>query len=183
MRHHVLAATAAALAVTAYGSAAQAQLTDRSGTITFTLNVARYVEVVDDQPSYHHFTRNPDGVRPGASAIGTTSILQSNPPIREVRANTPYRVSIVGLREDGQLVFTNQHGDALALTARCDLLQTSDPATRNVSTIFECRGSPVFPAADSRWVLFHAYTPTREDLNDARAGLYQATIYIQIDAA
>ena len=41
----------------------------------------------------------------------------------------------------------------------------------------------MFPATDARWLLFHAYTPLAIDLIDARAGVYTATIYMQIDAA
>jgi len=123
-------------------------------------------------------------VRAGSGAIGTFNILSSNPPIREVKANTAFRVSIVGLRPDGRLVFTNGTGDQLALATACDLLTSSNPGTRNLSTIFDCRGSGVYAApSGSRWVLFHTYTPRKEDLLGAPAGVYTATVYVQIDAA
>lgn len=162
-----------------------AQLTDQSGPVTFAVDVARHVEVVSDAPSTHNMTRDMDwrgGYSPGL-AVSTGPTLTVEPPIREIRANTPYRVSVVGLRADGKLVFTSQHGDEMALTTTCDHLASSDPQSRTLATIFDCRGSPVFSAVGTRWVLFHAYTPLRTDTNGARAGVYTATVYIQIDAA
>lgn len=175
----------AAAALLGAAAPAAAQLTDQSGPITFTVDVARYVEVVSDAPSTHNMTEWIDwrgGSAPGL-VVSTSSTLQGNPPMREIRANTPYRISIVGLRADGKLVFANQHGDEMALTTLCDHLTTPDPASRTTATIFDCMGSPVFSAVGSRWVLFHAYTPRRTDTDGARAGVYTATVYIQIDAA
>lgn len=180
----ILLAVLTAATVAASPAFAQSQTSDRSGAIGFTFGVAPFVEVVSHEPSLHDFTfYAPDGVTPGYGAIGTFNILQNNPPIREVRANTPYRISIDGLREDGKLVFANGQGDELALTVACDHLTDPNPATRTLATIFPCQGSPVFPAAGRRWVLFHTYTPRKEDTLHAMAGVYTATIYIQIDAA
>lgn len=163
---------------------AQAQLSDRSGAISFVVGVAPFVEVVSHEPSFHDLTFwTRDGMPPGYGAISTNSLHTSNPVMREVRANVPYRLSIVGLREDGKLVFRNADGDEQALTTACDHLAAPDPATRTLATIFNCEGSPVFPATGARWLLFHAYTPRKEDLSHARAGVYTATIYMQIDAA
>jgi hypothetical protein len=164
---------------------AQAQLSDRSGAITFAIGVAPFVEVVNHEPSFHDFTFYfRDGVPPGYGAISTGSLFTTNPVEREVRANVPYRLSIVGLREDGKLVFRNSEGDEQALTTACDNLASADPSTRTLATIFNCQGSSTFAApSGSRWLLFHAYTPRKEDLNGARAGVYTATIYVQIDAA
>ncbi|MDB4950459.1 MAG: hypothetical protein JWM27_3108 [Gemmatimonadetes bacterium] len=171
--------------LTASPALGQAQLSDRSGAITFSISVAPFVEVVSHETSLHDMTFYfRDGVPPGYGAIGTFNLLSSNPPIREVRANVPYRLSIVGLRADGKLVFRNAAGDEQALTTACDNLASPDPSTRTLATIFNCQGSGTFAAPNgSRWLLFHAYTPRKEDLNNARAGVYTATIYMQIDAA
>ena len=187
MRHHAFTALLAAALAAPAALGAQAQLSDQSGAITFSISFSPYVEVVSHEPSFHNFTFYADGqggVRAGSGAIGTFNILSSNPPIREVKANTSFRVSIVGLRPDGRLVFTNGTGDQLALATACDLLTSSDPSTRNLSTIFDCRGSGVYAApSGSRWVLFHTYTPSKNDLLGAAAGIYTATVYVQIDAA
>ena len=163
---------------------AQEQISDRSGAITFAIGIAPFVEVVNHEPSFHDFTFYfRDGVPPGYGAISTGSLHSSNPVMREVRANVPYRLSIVGLRADGKLVFRNAAGDEQALTTACDHLSAPDPSIRTLATIFNCQGSPVFPATNARWLLFHAYTPLAIDLKHARAGVYTATIYMQIDAA
>ena len=177
-------ALAAAALVAGSPTLAQQQLSDRSGAITFAIGVAPFVEVVNHEPSFHDFTfYAQDGVLPGY-AISTSSLFTTNPVEREVRANVPYRLSIVGLREDGKLVFRNAEGDEQALTTACDNLASPDPSTRTLATIFNCQGSTTFAApSGSRWLLFHAYTPRKEDLNNARAGVYTATIYMQIDAA
>lgn len=184
MRRIPLALLAGAL-VAASPVLAQEQISDRSGAITFGIGIAPFVEVVNHEPSFHDFTFYfRDGVPPGYGAISTGSLHRSNPVMREVRANVPYRLSIVGLREDGKLVFRNADGDEQALTTACDNLASGDPATRTLATIFNCQGSSTFAApTGSRWLLFHAYTPLAIDLKDARAGVYTATIYMQIDAA
>ena len=184
MRRIPFALVAAAL-LAGSPALAQQQLTDRSGAITFAIGVAPFVEVVNHEPSFHDFTFYfRDGVPPGYGAISTSSLFTTNPVEREVRANVPYRLSIVGLREDGKLVFRSAEGDEQALTTACDNLASPDPSTRTLATIFNCQGSMTFAApSGSRWLLFHAYTPRKEDLNDARAGVYTATIYMQIDAA
>lgn len=177
-------AVLAAAVLAASPAFAQSQTSDRSGAISFAFGVAPFVEIVSHDPSLHNFTPlSPDGVTPGRGAIGTFNILQTNPPIREVLANTPYRISIDGLRDDGKLVFVNGQGDELVLSALCDHLSDPNPSTRTLTTLFNCQGSPVFPAAGRRWVLFHAFTPRKEDTQNAMAGVYTATVYIQIDAA
>lgn len=184
MRNIPLALLASTLLATS-PALGQAQISDRSGAITFAVGVAPFVEVVNHEPSFHDMTFYfREGVPPGYGAIGTFNLLGSNPPMREVRANVPYRLSIVGLREDGKLVFRNAAGDEQALTTACDNLASPDPSTRTLATMFNCQESTTFPApTGSRWLLFHTYTPRKEDLNDAQAGVYTATIYIQIDAA
>lgn len=164
-----------------------AQLSDQSGPLTLTLQIAKHVEVVSHAPSTHDLLSHwgTEGMPPGFGSFGTGNLHRSNPTIREVRANTPYKVSVVGLTADRKLVFRNAQGAELRLATECDLLTSSDPATRNVQTVFDCLNSPVFPAGQSmatRWVLFHAYTALRTDTNNAAAGVYTATVYIQIDA-
>jgi hypothetical protein len=166
---------------------ARAQLSDQSGPLTFTLQVAKHVEMVSHAPSSHDllYFWGPAGMPPGYGAFGTSNLDESNPTIREVRANTPFRVSVVGLTADRKLVFRNARGDELRLTTACDMLTSGDPSTRTLQTIFDCLESPVFPvgaAMETRWILFHAYTPLKSDTNGAAAGVYTATVYIQIDA-
>lgn len=183
MRRIPFALVAGALLAASPGLA-QEQISDRSGAITFAIGVAPFVEVVNHEPSFHDFTFYArGGVTPGNGAISTGDLHSTNPVMREVRANVPYRLSIVGLREDGKLVFRNAAGDEQALTTACDHLSAPNPSIRTLATIFNCQGSPVFPATNARWLLFHAYTARKEDLKNARGGVYTATIYMQIDAA
>lgn len=184
MRKTLALAGAAAL-LTAFP--VRAQLSDQSGPLTFSLQMAKHVEMVSHAPSSHDllYFWGPEGMPPGYGAFGTNNLHRTNPTIRQVRANTPFRVSVVGLTADRKLVFRNSRGDELSLTTACDMLTSSDPSTRTLQTVFDCLDSPVFPvgqAMATRWVLFHAYTPLRTDTNDAEAGVYTATVYIQIDA-
>jgi hypothetical protein len=181
-----LLALAGAAAVTAAAPSA-AQLADQSGTLTFRLQVAKHVEVVSHEPSSHDLTDvwGPDGMPPGYGAIGTDNLFETSPTIREVRANTPFRVTVLGLTADGKLVFRNARGAELTLATACDMLTSTNPDDRDLLTIFDCVDSPVFlveQPMSSRWVLFHAYTPLRTDTENAAAGVYTATVYIQIDA-
>lgn len=186
MKTSILAALGAVLLAPTLAFA-QEQTSDQSGAITFLVGVAPWVEVVNHDASLHimePWWEARGGVIPGY-AISTNSIHTTNPVMREVRANTPYRLSVDGITADSRIVFTSEHGDELTLTAVCDHLPAPDPEVRTLATIFDCRGSTPFQpsATGSMWVLFHAYTPLRTDTEGAQAGTYSATIYIQIDAA
>lgn len=186
MKTSIMAALGAVLLAPALAFA-QEQTSDQSGAITFLVGIAPYVEVVNHDASLHILEpawEARGGVIPGYG-ISSGSIHATNPVMREVRANTPYRLSIDGITPDSRIVFTSEHGDELTLTAVCDHLRSPDPAIRTLATIFDCRGSTPFQpsATGSMWLLFHAYTPLRTDTNGAMAGTYTATIYFQIDAA
>jgi hypothetical protein len=182
--HLVCAAAAAALAAV---QPLAAQLSDQSGPMTFSLQIAKHVEMVSHAPSAHNLSQAYDwkGGRTPGGVLSTNTLHTSNPTMRQIRANTPFRVSVVGLTADRKLVFRNARGDELSLTTACDMLTSSDPQTRSLQTVFDCLNGPVFPVGQSmvtRWVLFHAYTPLAIDTNNAAAGVYTATIYLQIEA-
>lgn len=178
---------AAAGAACVAAAPATAQVSAQSGPLTFTLQVAKHVEVVSDASSLHDITGRiygPAGIQPG-KVFSSSQIHTTNPIMREVRANTPFRAMIIGLQPDGMLLFRNGRGDEIRLPTACDMLTTPDPASRTAATFFDCLASPVFQPGQgmaTRWMLFHTYVSRKGDTSGAAAGVYTATIYFQIDA-
>lgn len=181
-----VAATAALMALCGAPSALHAQFaqtSDRSGAITLQFTVAKWVEVVSDAPSTHNLTENlPDGgVAPGLGEIDTPDGTVT----REVRANTPYRLSVQGLNESGELEFVagqGAPGTGIMLSLQCRLSDTEMPAAASGYEDFDCVNSgPLAPTASS-WVTLRAYADDPAVTENRAAGLYQATVYLQIEA-
>jgi len=182
MQFTKMAALAALLTVSAAGSlAAQAQTTDRSGAITLQFQIAKYVEIVSHEPSTHDLTSDsPDGVTPGAGLIDTPDGTVT----REVRANTMYRLSVVGADELGVefLAGYGAPGTGIRLKLQCKSSATEHPASPSDYQNWFCLNSGPMVPTSSSWVTLRAYTEDPSATANMQAGLYQATVYLQIEA-
>lgn len=179
------AAVAALLALSgaASGLSAQAQTSDRSGAMTLQFTIAKWVEIVSDAPSTHNLTeQSPDGgVAPGVGMIDTPDGMVT----REIRANTLYRLSVQGLTETGRLEFLagqSPAGTGILLSLQCKLSPTERPASAADYSEFDCINSGPMVPTSSSWVTLRAFTDDPAVTEDRRAGLYQATVYLQIEA-
>jgi hypothetical protein len=177
------AAVAAMLALGAAPSVVNAQLaqtTDRSGAITLQFTVAKWVEVVSDAPSTHNLTEGAEAT-PGVGMIDTPDGMVT----REVRANTMYRLSVVGVAENEKLEFIagyNVPGSGILLDMECKTSDTEMPASPSEYQRFHCFDSGPMVPTNSTWVTLRAYTEDPAVTENRRAGLYQATVYLQIEA-
>lgn len=174
------AALGAAPALQAQSIPAGPQLTDRSGAITMQFSIAKWVEVVSDAPSTHNLTGGSEGVTPGVGMIDTPDGMVT----REIKANTMYRLSVEGVQEGGLEFVAGQGapGTGIVLAVECKLSATEQPASPDEYDAFECSNSgPMVPTASS-WVTLRAFTENPQVTEGYRAGLYQATVYIQIEA-
>lgn len=177
------AAVAAMFALCGVPSAVEAQsaqTTDRSGAITLQFTVAKWVEVVSDAPSTHNLTEGAEAI-PGAGVIDTPDGMVT----REIRANTPYRLSVVGVEEDSKIEFIsggNTPGSGILLDMECKTSATEMPASPTEYQQFHCSDSGPMEPTGSSWVTLRAYTDDPSATENRRAGLYQATVYLQIEA-
>lgn len=175
------AALGAAPALQAQSTIPNPQLTDRSGAITMQFSIAKWVEVVSDAPSTHNLTGNTAGVTPGIGIIDMPDGMVT----REIRANTMYRLSVEGVDEGGGLEFVpgqSAPGTGIWLNVECKLSATEMPASPDDYDLFDCFNSgPMVPTASS-WVTLRAFSDNPQVTEGYRAGLYQATVYIQIEA-
>lgn len=179
------AAVAAMLALCAGPSALSAQsaqTTDRSGAITLQFTVAKWVEVVSDAPSTHNLTESdPDGVAPGQGIIDTPDGMVT----REIRANTMYRLTVQGMSETGEVEFIAGQappGTGIILQMQCRISATEHPAAPSDYSDWLCSNSGPMVPTSSSWVTLRAYTEDPSVTENRRAGLYQATVYLQIEA-
>lgn len=182
-RFLALSALVLAAAVPAAASAQQ-QLRVQSQPVNFQLAVSKWVEIVDKSDGTYDIDA-PFRLAQGGTPPGYTIFTDQGHPIsREVRSNTAYRLSLVGLDATNGVVFTDASGHELKLAVTCDLLASNDPTTRNINTIFPCVGSNPFPStgAGSRWVFLWFTTGSSAATNQALAGTYTATVYLQADA-
>lgn len=179
------AAVAAMLALCAAPralSAQAAQTTDRSGGITLQFTVAKWVEVVSDAPSTHNLTEgDQDGVAPGQAIIDTPDGMVT----REIRANTTYRLTVQGLTENGEIEFIageSPPGTGIMLQMQCRISATEMPSSPSEYSDFLCTDSGPMEPTSSSWVTLRAYTEDPSVTENQRAGIYQATVYLQIEA-
>lgn len=178
------AAVAAMLALCAAPSALNAQFgqtTDRSGAITLQFTVAKWVEVVSDAPSTHDLTENTDGVTPGQGIIDTPEGAVT----REIRANTMYRLTLQGINDLGEIEFIAGQappGTGIILQMQCRISATEHPASPSEYSDWLCSNSGPMVPTSSSWVTLRAYTDDPSVTENRRAGLYQATVYLQIEA-
>ena len=176
------AAAAAMLALCAAPSVvnAQSQTTDRSGAITLQFTVAKWVEVVSDAPSTHNLTEGADAT-PGVGMIDTPDGMVT----REIRANTMYRLSVVGVEDNEKVEFIagyNVPGSGILLDMECKTSDTEMPSSPSEYKRFYCSDSGPMVPTNSTWVTLRAYTEDPAVTENRRAGLYQATVYLQIEA-
>lgn len=177
------AAVAAMLALCVAPAAlhAQSQTSDRSGAITLQFTVAQWVEVISDAPSTHNLTEGTDGVTPGQGMIDTPDGMVT----REVRANTMYRLSVEGVAENSQVEFVagqNSPGTGILLEMECKTSTTETPASPSEYARFNCFDSGPMVPTNSTWVTLRVFTENPSVTENLRAGLYQATVYLQIEA-
>ncbi|MDB4950460.1 MAG: hypothetical protein JWM27_3109 [Gemmatimonadetes bacterium] len=179
------AAVAAMLALCAAPTALNAQsaqTTDRSGAITLQFTVAKWVEVVSHAPSTHNLTASqPEGVAPGQGSIDTPDGMVT----REIKANTAYRLTLQGLSANGDVEFIAGQappGTGIMLKMQCRLSATEHPSAPSEYADWLCSNSGPLVPTNSSWVTLRAYTENASVTANRRAGLYQATVYLQIEA-
>lgn len=187
MTFQKLAAVLAATAALTAGPTLQAQgpalpqLTDRSGAITMQFTIAKWVEIVSDAPSMHNLTGGTAGIAPGLGMVDTPDGMVT----REIKANTMYRLSVEGLTESGELEFLpggDGPGAGILLVLQCKLSATELPASADEYDEWDCPNSGPMVPTTSAWVTLRAFTESPQATADWRAGLYQATVYLQIEA-
>lgn len=173
----VLALSAAA--ATSSRASAQSQTSDRSGAINVQFTISKWVDILSNTASTYDLTQGlTDGLQPGA-AIGTPDGAVT----REVKANTPYRLLVTGLDADGRLTF---HGSAPSSTVTLDFQCQSSadqiPSSASGYSDWSCAGSEQMEPTTSSWVTLRAYSQDPTISAEALAGVYTATVYLQIEA-